>query len=218
MFALIRPTLAATALLLALAPAAYAQQDYRTIQDAGSRGDPETVEVIEFFWYGCPHCYNFEPYISQWKKDLPNNVTFRYVPAVFSPQWELHGRAFYTAKLMGILEQFHGPMFTALHEENRTLDSEKAIVQFVSELGIDAQKFSETMNSFAVDAKIRRARDLQETYGISGTPSVVIDGTYVTSGSLAGGFERMIEVMTERIERARAEVESADKNAADAAG
>ena len=206
MFAFVRPALLVAALLVAFAPASYAQQGYRTITGAGTSGDPGTVEVIEFFWYGCPHCYNFEPYVSKWKKDLPKNVTFRYVPAVFSSQWELHGRAFYAAKLMGVLDQFHDRMFAALHEENRSLSSEKAIAQFVSELGIDAQKFVETMNSFAVDAKIRQARDLQKTYSISGTPSVVIDGTYVTSGSRAGSFKRMIEVMSERVERARAEL------------
>lgn len=204
------PIFMIAAVLFAFAPLSHAQPDYRTITGTGTAGDPDTVEVIEFFWYGCPHCYNFEPYINEWKKDLPDNVTFRYVPAVFSPKWELHGRAFYAAKFMEVLDQFHDPMFTALHEDNRSLDSKKAIARFVSELGIDAQKFVDTMNSFAVDAKIRRARDLQKTYQISGTPSVVIDGTYVTSGSRAGNFERMIEVMSERVEKARAELDNAE--------
>jgi thiol:disulfide interchange protein DsbA len=219
MFSLLRPAVAIAVFLLCVSTVSYAQQGYRTVTGARSTGAPDTVEVIEFFWYGCPHCYNFEPYIEKWKKDLPENVTFRYVPAVLSQRWELHGRAFYAAKLMGVLEPFHGSMFSALHEENRRLTSEQAIGQFVSELGIDREEFIATMNSFAVDTRIRKARDLQKDYGISGTPSIVVDGTYVTSGSRAGNFKRMIEIMNERVKQAREELpESSDSRQGDTSG
>jgi len=211
MFKSSRAAIAALLLVALVIPAAFAQQGYRTVTGERPTGDPNVVEVTEFFWYGCPHCYNFEPLVRQWKQDLPSNVEFRYVPAVFSPTWELHARAFYAAKVTGVLDQFHAPMFEALNEENRNLGSEKAIKQFVSSRGIDGQQFAETMNSFAVDAKIRQSRDLQQTYGISGTPSVVIDGSYVTSGSMAGSFERMIEVMSERVAKARANLGSSDQ-------
>jgi thiol:disulfide interchange protein DsbA len=132
-----------------------------------------------------------------------DDVTFRYVPAVFSPKWEFHGRAFYAAKAMGVLDRFHDAMYKALHEQDRRLDSPEAIGEFVAGLGMDGDKFVTAMNSFAVNVKIKRARDLQKAYGISGTPSVVIDATYVTSGSLAGSFDRMIEIVDERVAAAR---------------
>ncbi|MEX1080659.1 MAG: DsbA family protein [Halofilum sp. (in: g-proteobacteria)] len=187
---------------LAVSTAAFGDQAYRTLDSRGA-GDPDTVEVTEFFWYGCPHCHRFAPYIERWSADIPEDVEFRHMPAVFAPSWEIHGRAFYAAKAMDVLEQFHPAMFEALHEQGRQLDSEEAIGEFVEELGLDGDKFVATMQSFAVDANMRRARDLQETYGIEGTPSVVIDGRFVTSGGMAGGFDRMIEVIDERVAAAR---------------
>lgn len=188
--------------LLASAPA-FGDQAYRTISDGSGAGDPDTIEVAEFFWYGCPHCYRFAPHIDRWSGDLPDDVEFRHVPAVFAPSWELHGRAFYAAKAMDVLERFHMPMFEALHEQGRALDTEAAIGEFVTELGIDGEAFVSTMSSFAVDARMRRAQDLQETYGVSGTPSVVIDGRWLTAGGMAGSFERMIEVIDNRVAAAR---------------
>lgn len=187
------------ALLLLAGPSLAAAADYRTLEGARPGDDPDTIEVIEFFWYGCPHCYNFEPHIQRWKQDLPEGVEFRLMPAVFSPSWELHGRAFYAASVMGVLDRFHEPMFRAMHEEGRRLDTEAKLGAFVADLGIDRQQFIDTMGSFAVDAKIRRAKSLQKAYGISGTPSIVIDGRYVTSGSLAGSFDRMIAVINDRV-------------------
>ncbi|MDZ7748313.1 MAG: thiol:disulfide interchange protein DsbA/DsbL [Halofilum sp. (in: g-proteobacteria)] len=185
--------------LAVLASASVAAQDYRVLDGAQPGNDPETIEVVEFFWYGCPHCHNFEPYIERWKEDKPDGVTFRYVPAVFSPTWELHGRSFYAAQVLGVLDTFHDAMFRALHEQGRRLETESELRAFVDELGLDGDKFVDAMSSFAVDAKIRRARSLQKAYGISGTPSVVIDGRYVTSGGMAGGFDRMIEIINERV-------------------
>lgn len=179
--------------------AAAAADDYRVLEGAQPGNDPDTIEVVEFFWYGCPHCYNFEPYVERWKQNQPEGVEFRYVPAVFSPRWEVHGRAYYTAAVLGVLDTFHDAMFRALHEDGRSLDTASKLGDFAAELGLDGEKFASTMNSFAVDAKIRQARSLQKAYGISGTPSVVIDGRYVTSGSMAGGFDRMIEVINERV-------------------
>jgi Protein-disulfide isomerase len=161
--------------------------------------EPGVIEVREFFWYGCPHCYRFSPYVREFKSDLPENVRFSHVPAVLAPSWELHGRAFYAARVLGVLEQFHEPMFAAIHEQGRRLDSQSELRSFVSELGIDGEEFVSAMESFAVDAKIRRAKSLQRAYGVSGTPTVVIDGKYVTSGSIAGGLEQMIQVMNERV-------------------
>lgn len=197
-----RQILPALALIALFMPVAHAQQDYRTVDGPRMAADPEAVEVIEFFWYGCPHCYNFEPMIGKWKQDLPDDVTFRYVPAVFSPQWELHGRAFYAAGLMGVLDRFHGAMFAAIHEQGRRLDSAESIGEFVAELDIDSDKFLSVMDSFAVNVKIQRARSLQKRFGISGTPSLVVDGRFVISPGRAGSLEDMISVLKDRVSAA----------------
>lgn len=197
--------LAAAALALLASPA-LAAEGYRTIDGPTPGDNPDTIAVMEFFWYGCPHCNRFAPMIEEWKEqDHPDDVAFRHVPAVLSASWEVHARAFYAAKVMGVLEQFHRPMFRAIHDEGRPMESAAEIGEFASSLGIDGERFVSTMNSFAVDTKIRQAKNLQRAYGVSGTPSVVIDGRYVTSGAEAGSFERMIEIINERVAALRGE-------------
>lgn len=197
----------APAILALVSVAAFGAEGegYRSVGGSNAAAESDTIEVTEFFWYGCPHCDRFQPYIARWSEDTPEDVTFRHVPTVFAPSWEIHGRAFYAAKAMGVLEEFHPAMFKAMHDEGRELESEQAIGEFVSSLGIDGEQFVETMGSFGVDSRMKQARELQQTYGIEGTPSVVIDGRFVTSGSMTGGFERMIEVIDERVAAARGE-------------
>ena len=191
-------------LLLSLAFAAPAPAaDYRVLDGNVSPGEPGTVQVTEFFWYGCPHCYRFAPHIEEWRRDKPDDVAFRHMPAVLSERWALHGRAFYAAKALGVLEQFHMPMFEAMHEQGKRFRTEASIGEFVATLGIDRAAFVDAMNSLGVDTRMRRARDLQQRYGVSGTPSVVIDGRYLTSGSQAGSFERMIQIIDERVAAVR---------------
>lgn len=185
--------------LLILSPAAALAQRYERIDGPRVGDDPETIEVIEFFWYGCPHCYRFSPHIDRWKQSRPDDVSFQHLPAILSPRWELHAKAFFAARIMDELDRFHHAMFTAIHEDRMRLDDMTAIGEFASSLGIDAQRFVATMQSFAVDTRIRRVKNLQRAYGITGTPTVVIDGRYRTSGSIAGGVANMIPVINERI-------------------
>lgn len=195
--------LAALSLLLALMPSTALSQGYETIDGPRLGDDPDTIEVIEFFWYGCPHCNNFRPHIERWKQSRPDDVDFRHMPAVLSPRWETHAKAFFAASIMGVLDRFHGAMFDAIHRDRRELGSATEIGEFVETLGIDGEKFVATMQSFAVDTRIRRVKSLQRAYGITGTPTVVIDGRYRTSGSTAGGVANMIPVINERIEAIR---------------
>lgn len=196
-------TLAAMGLMLALVSAAAQAQRYERIDGPRLGDDPDTIEVLEFFWYGCPHCDSFRPHIERWKESRPDDVDFRHVPAVLSPQWETHAKAFFAASIMDELDTFHGAMFEAIHRDRRKLDSATEIGEFVETLGIDGEKFVATMESFAVDSRIRRVKSLQRAYGISGTPTVVIDGRYRTSGQTAGGVEEMIPVINDRIEAIR---------------
>jgi len=192
----------AALLLLLFVPAASAA-DYRVIEDSATPGDPDSIQVTEFFWYGCPHCYRFAPEIDQWREAKPADVSFRHVPAILSERWALHARAFYAAKVLGVLDEFHRPMFRAIHEQGKAMRSKAEIGEFVASLGLDAEAFTGAMDSLGVDTRLKRARDLQSAYGVSGTPSVVIDGRYITSGSMAGSFERMLQVIDERVAAAR---------------
>ncbi|MDZ7829029.1 MAG: thiol:disulfide interchange protein DsbA/DsbL [Halofilum sp. (in: g-proteobacteria)] len=191
--------------LLVLLPAAALAARYETIEGPRVGDDPETIEVIEFFWYGCPHCYRFSPHVERWKRSKPEDVSFQHMPAILSPRWELHAKAFFAARIMNELDRFHPAMFAAIHEDNMRLDSVTGIGDFVSSLGIDSERFVATMKSFAVDTRVRRVKNLQRAYGISGTPTVVIDGRYRTSGNIAGGVANMIPVINERIAAIRAD-------------
>jgi len=191
--------------LLFLLPAAALAARYEAIEGPRLGDDPETIEVIEFFWYGCPHCYRFSPHIERWKRSVPEDVTFRHLPAILSPRWELHAKAFFTARIMNELDRFHPAMFAAIHEDNMRLDSVTEIGEFAGSLGIDPERFVATMKSFAVDTRVRRVKNLQRAYGVSGTPTVVIDGRYRTSGNIAGGVANMIPVINERIAAIRAD-------------
>lgn len=195
----------ATLFVMALAPAVNAA-DYRTINGAGSPGAADDqIPVTEFFWYGCPHCYRFAPRIEEWRQSMPDDVEFRHIPAVLSERWALHGRAFFAAQALDVLDEFHMAMFRAMHEDGQRMRSEAEIREFVDSLGLDGGEFVGAMNSLGVNTRMQRARDLQQTYGVSGTPAVVIDGRYITSGSQAGSFERMIRVIDERVAAARGE-------------
>ena len=195
---------AAALFLVAFAPAVSAV-DYQTIDSSDRPRDSDSIQVTEFFWYGCPHCYRFAPRIEDWKESKPDDVEFRHIPAVLSERWALHGRAFFAAQALGVLDEFHMPMFRAMHEDGKRMRNGEQIGDFVDSLGLDGEEFVSAMSSLGVDTRMQRARDLQQTYGVSGTPSVVIDGRYITSGSQAGSFERMIEVIDERVAAARGE-------------
>lgn len=158
--------------------------------------DQGQVEVVELFWYMCPHCFHFEPVINKWLKDKPKNVVFKRVPAIFSPGWRFFAKVYYTNQILGIEEKIHGPLFKALHEERARLGNANAMAKFVEKhAGIKTQKFMDVFNSFSVDAKVRKAEDLSKRYGAQGVPTLVINGKWRTGGTIAGGHDGMIKVL-----------------------
>ncbi len=165
------------------------------------------VEVIELFWYGCPHCYRLEPYIERWLEQKPDSVTYVRIPAIFPNRqtWENHARAFYAAEAMGVVDTFHRPMFDALHAQRRKLNDEDAIVAFAAEVGLDADAFRKAYRSFAVDGKVRRAAQLTRSYGINGVPSLIVDGRFRTGPALAGTYARTMPIVDALVEKARQE-------------
>ncbi len=185
--------------LLFFSVSAFSDQAYKAISPALPTSNPDKVEVIEFFWYGCPHCYHFEPYVQKWLKSKPENVEFKKVPAIFRPSWSAHARAYYAAKLLGVEPQFTKALFDALHKDRKKIYSQKQIIDFVKSIGINADDFKDAMSSFAVETKMRRAIQLLKSYAITGVPAIAVNGKYITDATLAKGHENVIKVVNELI-------------------
>lgn len=168
--------------------------EYERLKAPVSTVDPGKIEVVELFWYGCPHCYRLEPELKAWLKNKPDNVVFVRVPAVFRPLWGFHAKVYYTAEVLGVLDQVNGAMFEAMQVQRRKMASVEEVKALFAKYGVSSEKFDNAFNSFAVDAKVRRATDLTRRYGIEGVPALVINGKYVTDGVMAHGHSGMFKV------------------------
>ena len=152
------------------------------------------IEVVEFFWYGCPHCYAFEPTLEVWVKKLAADVSFRQVPVGFMAPHQLHQKLFYALEEMGQLPAMHRKVFNAIHQQNKRLGSESEIIAFANASGVDGAKLAEAMKSFSVSTKANRAKQLADAYKIDGVPALGINGRFYTSATLAGSHERAVAV------------------------
>ena len=161
------------------------------------------IEVIEFFWYGCPHCYNLEPFLETWLKKLPPDVQFRRVPAVFNPRWEHDAEIFYTFDALGVLDKVHRPFFDAIHRDGLRTDNPEALAQWLQRNGIDPKKFNDTMKSFTVKSRTGRAKQMSVAYGIDGTPAMAVQGKYSVSAEQGGSREGMLQTVSQLVDMVR---------------
>ena len=166
---------------------------------------PDKIEVLEVFWYGCPHCFRFLPNMEQYEASKPDYVALRRMPAIFRDSWVAHARAFYIADLLGVREQIHRPLFEAIHLSKQPLDSKEELKKFFEKYGVSNDDFDKTYDSFAVETLLRKSQVMQQRYGVRGTPTVIVNGKYRVSGSLAGSNENVIKVVEALVERERAE-------------
>ena len=190
-----------TLLVVTLSPA-YAEwgEGWDPIEPPIATSAPEgKVEVVEFFWYGCPHCFTMEPQLEAWLEKKPDNVDFKRVPTPLNPSWTVHAQFFYAAEALGVGDRLHKPLFEALHVQKRKLFDKQSLIDFAVEQGVDRQKFSDAWDSFGVYVKVQQARKLGQRYGLSGVPAIGINGKYKTSGSLAGTYSRMFEIVNELV-------------------
>ena len=169
--------------------------DYRILPVAQPVDAKGKVEVIEFFWYGCPHCYDFEPELSAWVKRQPKDVVFKRVPVAFRDDLLPHSQLYYALESMGKGDALNEKVMYAMHKENKRLLTETDIADWVASQGIDRNTFLATYRSFAVVSKARAAKQLAEAYRIDGVPTIVMQGKYVTSPSIAGTKAKAIAVM-----------------------
>ncbi len=190
---------------------------YLSLANAQPTLDPNRIEVLELFWYGCPHCYDLESDIKAWKARMPEDVNFVRMPAIPSPRWEWYAKAFFTAEVLGVLDTLHLPIFDAIHKQHRPLKDEQQMAALFAEHGVSEADFKGALNSFAVVTKLNRARQLTRRYGITGVPTLIVNGKYNTSGSMAGSHEKMLEVVDYLVATERAGLKQ-DTHMQDASG
>ena len=163
------------------------------------------IEVIEFFYYGCPVCYETQPFLSRWLGTAPEYVALRRVPALSTEAWEPFAKLFYALQTLGQLGRLHGPVYDEFHFENLRLDDERIMADWAARNGIERQKFVEVYRSPEVAAGVAQARELLRAYGVRAVPTFIVDGKFLTSARLAGGTERVIRVVDHLVKLAREE-------------
>jgi len=171
--------------------------------------EPGKIEVVELFWYGCPHCYAFEPTINPWVEKLPSDVNFVRIPALFGGPWDAHGQLFVTLDTMGVEHKVHAAVFNAIQKEHKQLVKPDDMADFVASQGVDKTKFLETFNSFAVKGKMAQYRDLAKKYEVSGVPTMIVNGKYRFDLGTAGGPEAALNVADQLIAKERAAMTAA---------
>ncbi|GGC63866.1 thiol:disulfide interchange protein DsbA/DsbL [Marinobacter halophilus] len=177
---------------------------YRTLDNPVRTASDGGVEVAEVFWYGCPHCYTFKPLVESWADKAPDYVNFVKLPAALGQSWEPHAYAFYALDAMGELDKVHDALFTALAGERRPLNTPEALADFVSGYDVDAEEFLSNYRSFGVRARVQQAQSKIRGARITGTPTMLVNGKYVVSASMAGGHEDVLSVVDHLVEQERA--------------
>jgi thiol:disulfide interchange protein DsbA len=172
-----------------------AGKDYILLDTPVRTRDSSKVEVVEVFWYGCSHCYNFEPLIKQWKKKQPADVDFWQSPAMWSAPMKLHAKMFFTAKALGVLDTLHELFFTSLVVERKRLDNAKSIEELFTDYGVNADEFKKTFNSFSMNSQVKQADARARSYSITGTPEVIVNGKYRVTARTAGSQVKMLNVI-----------------------
>lgn len=178
--------------------------DYLAVKPAAPVDAPAgKIEVVEFFWYNCPHCSAFEPTLDAWIKRLPADVVIRRVPIAFQDSFIPQQHLYYALEAMGLVEKLHAKVFTAIHMERQKLDKEDAIVAWVVAQGVDKAKFLQNFNSFSVATKAKKSTLLQNAYHVEGVPALGVAGRFYTDGSQAKGMERALQVVEALVAQVR---------------
>lgn len=183
-------------------PRARVNVEYRLIEQQPVQGGGR-IEVIDFFWYGCPHCYNLQPALEDWIKRKPSDVTLRRIPVILKDNWAPHARIYYTLEALGELDRLHQQVYHGYHVQELHMSKPDVMAQWAVRHGIDRKKWSDAYNSAEVMQKVERAKGLTFDYNVQGTPSLVVDGRYLTSPAMAGSERRMIPILDDLIRIAR---------------
>ncbi|MDH5191763.1 MAG: thiol:disulfide interchange protein DsbA/DsbL [Gammaproteobacteria bacterium] len=169
--------------------------EYQRVTPAQPVTTKNKIEVLELFWYGCPHCYRLEPYLHTWLKTKPANVEYVRLPAVLRDDWGIHAHAFYTAEALGITEKIHTALFEAIHKDRKRIASKEDIRTLFISHGIAAEEFDNAWSSFSVKIKLNKAKLRGNRYGANGVPTLIVNGKYRVTGTTAGGTENIMKVV-----------------------
>lgn len=180
-------------------------KDYKLVSPPQSVETGKKIEVLEVFYYGCSHCFDLEPVIVPWIKRLPRDVAFRRMPAAIRDSWVPLAKAFYAAEALNAVDKLHADMFNDIHVQDLNLGDEAVLFDWVAKHGVDRKRFSDAYASFAVQSKVQRAMQMTRAYGVTGVPSVVVDGKYLTSPAMVGSLEGLLPVLDQLIAKARRE-------------
>ena len=173
--------------------------DYRVVANPVKVEVPGKIEVREFFWYGCPHCFVLEPHMQTWLKKLPKDVRFVRTPAAMNPVWEQGARGYYVSEALGVRKRSHLPLFHAIHVNKQQIFDQASQAKFFTRYGIPEAKFNSLFNSFAITAKVAQSNRLAQQYQLTGVPAVVVNGKYVVQGEDA----KVTQVVNYLIEKER---------------
>lgn len=168
-------------------------------------GDSSKIEVLEFFWYGCPHCYSLHPHLKTWLTNKPDDVDFRYVPANLRANWVTSAKIFYTIEAMDKTDALHDLIYDAIHRDKIDLHQETVLFDWIEKQGIDRKKFENTYQSFAVQNQVAKVTQMMRQYQLNGVPALVVNGKYFTSGGMSSTPQGTVDTLNALIEKTRKE-------------
>ncbi len=187
---------------MAMAADFQAGKDYTVVANPTKIEVPGKIEVREFFWYGCPHCFKLEPHMQAWLKKIPSDVRFVRSPAAMNPVWEQGARGYYVSEALGVRKKTHLPLFHAIHEGNQQIFDQKSQAKFFTKYGIPEAKFNSMFNSFAITAKVAQSNKLGQQLQLTGVPAVVVNGKYVIQGE-DGKVTQVLNYLIEKERKAK---------------
>ncbi|HXZ96340.1 MAG TPA: thiol:disulfide interchange protein DsbA/DsbL [Burkholderiales bacterium] len=195
---------------VAFAGAPMLNVNYRLVVPPQPTETGDKIEVIEFFYYGCPHCFALEPYLKKWQSSAPKDVALRHIPVVFNENWVPLTKAFYALEALGELNRLNDALYDAIHVKHQIdlrdpQTEEQTLFDWIEHQGVNRKKFIDTYNSFSVNTRVEFAKNLTRAYGLEGTPTLVVDGKYLTAPSMTGSNESVIPMLQQLIDKARQE-------------
>ena len=172
-------------------------EHYQLLDEVQPVQTGDRIEVAELFWYHCPHCFLLEPFIAEWRKNIPDGAEYVPIPALLNDRWEFDARVYYTFEALGLLEDLHGKYFSAIHEQRLNIRTAEQLAAWATDNGVDGDgsKIPGAFTSFAVQNKLNFSRVMSRRYGINGVPAIIVDGRYRTSVSLSGSHAKLIKVI-----------------------
>ena len=176
---------------------------YKTLEKPVATDNANKIEVVELFWYGCPHCYALEPLVNKWTSNLPQYVDFKRMPAVMARHWEVHGRAYYATQILGVVEQVHEKLFDAIHKRGQKIVDQESLADFYAGQGVDKAEFNKTFNSFLVSSRVQQAKTRQRGFQATGVPAVVVNGKYLIATTMKAGTKGLFDVVDFLVEKER---------------